>query len=403
MPAWDADLVERIRRFNAGRDPERLALKYAAMRRGPFVFLRGSCHLFYDRLPADPLLQEAPAAWCCGDLHLENFGSYKGDNRLPYFDINDFDEAALAPLSWDLLRFVTSVLVGANDMALRQCEARVLCLAFLDGYAATLANGKAGWIEAQTTGGLVRSLFDDVALRTRASWLDRRTERKNGQRRIRVDGKKALPASKAEYERAALLLAEFASTQETPSFFEPLDVARRVAGTGSLGLERYIILVRGKGSPDGNHLLDLKRAPASSLAPHLQQPQPAWPTQAQRIVGVQDRMQAVTMRFLHALGDGEPSYVLRALQPSEDRVALDRTRASMAEFGEVIRIMAKVTASAHLRGSGREGSAIADSLIEFGHRGKWRSALLGIALDCAGQVEQDWDSYCKAYDAGAFS
>jgi uncharacterized protein (DUF2252 family) len=64
--------------------------------------------------------------------------------------------------------------------------------------------------------------------------------------------------------------------------------------------------------------------------------------------------------------------------------------------------MAKVTASAHLRGSGREGSAIADSLIDFGHHAIWRSALLGIALDCAGQVEQDWDSYCKAYDAGAF-
>lgn len=403
MAAPIADVAGQIRRFHAGREPERLALKYAAMRRGAFVFLRGSCHLFYDRLPPDPLLAEAPPAWCCGDLHLENFGSYKGDNRLPYFDINDFDEAALAPLSWDLLRFLTSVLVGADDMALRKREAHAMCLAFLDTYAATLACGKAGWIEAETTDGLVRSLLEDVSRRSRAEWLDRRTERRGAQRRIRIDGKKALAASSAERERAVTLLAAFARSQPTPSFFAPLDVARRIAGTGSLGLERYVILVQGKGGPDGNYLLDLKQAPASSLAPHLRQAQPAWATQAQRIVAVQDRMQAVTPAFLHARGDAQRSYVLRALLPSEDRVTLDRTRVSMSDFAAVMRTMGKVAASAHLRSSGRDGSAIADALIDFGRRNKWRSALLGIALGCAEQVERDWASYCAAYDAGAFA
>ena len=403
MAAPKSDVAEQIRRFNAGREPERLALKYAAMRRGAFVFLRGSCHLFYDRLPPDPLLAEAPPAWCCGDLHLENFGSYKGDNRLPYFDINDFDEAALAPLSWDLLRFLTSVLVGADDMALRKHEAHALCLTFLDTYAATLACGKAGWIEAETADGLVRSLLEDVSRRSRAEWLDRRTERQGAQRRIRIDGKKALAASSAERTRAVDLLAAFARTQPAPSFFAPLDVARRIAGTGSLGLERYVILVHGKGGPDGNYLMDLKQAQASSLAPHLRQAQPAWTTQAQRIVAVQDRMQAVTAALLHEHGDGQRSYVLRALLPSEDRVTLDRTRVSMADFAAVMRTMGRVAASAHLRSSGRDGSAIADALIDFGRRNKWRSALLGIALGCTEQVERDWASYCEAYDAGAFA
>ena len=32
-------VVEQIRAFNAGREPERLALKYAKMRSDPFVFL----------------------------------------------------------------------------------------------------------------------------------------------------------------------------------------------------------------------------------------------------------------------------------------------------------------------------------------------------------------------------
>ncbi|HAN57343.1 MAG TPA: DUF2252 domain-containing protein, partial [Betaproteobacteria bacterium] len=65
------------------------ALKYRNLRSNPFVFLRGTCHLFYDRLPRDRVLDRAPLTWICGDLHIENFGSYKGDNRLVYFDMND--------------------------------------------------------------------------------------------------------------------------------------------------------------------------------------------------------------------------------------------------------------------------------------------------------------------------
>ena len=59
-----------------------------------FAFLRSTCHLFYEDWPADTPLNEAPLAWICGHLHLENFGTFKGDNRLAYFDINDFDEAS---------------------------------------------------------------------------------------------------------------------------------------------------------------------------------------------------------------------------------------------------------------------------------------------------------------------
>ncbi|MBW8837238.1 MAG: DUF2252 family protein, partial [Burkholderia sp.] len=64
------DIAETIARFNAGRDPERLAMKYRAMCASPFVFLRGTCHLFYERLPQQALLDDAPPVWICGDMHL---------------------------------------------------------------------------------------------------------------------------------------------------------------------------------------------------------------------------------------------------------------------------------------------------------------------------------------------
>jgi len=65
-----------ILRFNEGRDPERLDMKYEAMRQSPFAFFRGTCHLFWEDWPRDSPLDSAPATWVCGDLHLENFGTY---------------------------------------------------------------------------------------------------------------------------------------------------------------------------------------------------------------------------------------------------------------------------------------------------------------------------------------
>lgn len=395
------NVAKTIRNFNAGRDPERLVMKYANLRANPFVFLRGTCHLFYDRLPADALFTKAPAAWLCGDAHLENFGSYKGDNRLAYFDLNDFDESSLAPVTWELVRFLSSILVAGGSLRATPDDSNALCKVFLQGYADALALGKARWVERDTASGLVHELLATLKARTRAAFLDKRTERKNGGRRIRRDGEHALRADRAGRERAARLIDAFAASQDNPGFFRVLDVARRIAGTGSLGMERYVVLVEGKGSPDGNYLLDLKQATSSSLVPHLKIRQPAWPSQAHRVVAVQRRMQAVSMAFLHPIVDGNSSYVLRDLQPSEDRVSLDVRRTGLGQVSGVIEEMGQLMAWAHLRSSGRQGSAIADELIDFGTSAKsWRRDLLDAAHQCATQVENDWKAYCQAHDAG---
>src|SRR5713226_3814007 len=133
--------VERIQAFNAGRDPRLLQMKYKLMQHDVFAFYRGTCHLFYQDWPADSLLNAAPSAWLCGDLHLENFGSYKGDNRLVYFDINDFDEACLAPCLYEIIRLLTSVLVAASDLHLTRAQALALCHTAVDAYGAALRFG----------------------------------------------------------------------------------------------------------------------------------------------------------------------------------------------------------------------------------------------------------------------
>ncbi|WP_094782009.1 DUF2252 domain-containing protein [Paraburkholderia ribeironis] len=396
------DVEKIIADFNAGRDPERLAMKYSAMRTSPFVFLRGTCHLFYERLPRDKVLDDAPPVWICGDLHLENFGSYKADNRLIYFDNNDFDEACLAPALYELVRLLTSVLVGAADLKLSRAQALALCHTAVDAYAAALAVGKSRWIEAETAIGMVRDLFDQLASRTRVAHLDRRTVLKGKTRVLKTDGKKALPVSDEQRAAVAKFMQQFAAGEPNPDFYRILDVARRIAGTGSLGVDRYVILVEGKGSPNGNYLIDLKEALPSSVAPHLRTPQPEWSTQAQRVVEVQRRNQAVSQAFLHAVDFNQRSYVLRGLQPSEDRVALSDWNGKLPRLEEVVNSMAELSAWAHLRSSGRQQSSIADDLIAFGNRKDWQLPLIDLATRCEAQVAADWKAYCEAYDQGAF-
>src|SRR5262245_31153577 len=85
------------------------------MRENAFRFFRGTCHLFYEDTYQKDLSSDSPSAWLCGDLHLENFGSFKGGDRLAYFDLNDFDEAVLGPAWWDVSRLVTSIIVARSD------------------------------------------------------------------------------------------------------------------------------------------------------------------------------------------------------------------------------------------------------------------------------------------------
>ena len=396
------DAIRKIIDFNAGRDPERLALKYAKMRANAFAFLRGSCDLFYARLALTNLPKNAPLVWVCGDLHLENFGSYKGDNRLVYFDVNDFDEAALAPASWDLIRLLTSICVGTQGIASSTDDVNALCECFLNTYSSALAAGKAYWVERDTAQGPVRTLLDKLRERTRIDFLNARTEIIGKKRALLLDGRRALPASPVQRKQVVEFMSSFAKCQSTPGFYQVLDVARRVAGTGSLGLDRFAILVKGKGSPDGNYLLDLKLATPSSLQPYLKIKQPRWQSQAHRVVALQQRSQAMPMAFLQAVLIGDNAYVLRGLQPLEDRVTISPGKHSMADMKHVLASMAKIVAWMHLRSSGQQGSAITDDLIAWGQKTKWQQKLITAALSCAEQVRVDSDAFNAAYDGGLF-
>lgn len=400
-------VVERIIGFNHDREPERLALKYQRMRASPFAFFRGTAHLFYEDWTKGGPLDAAPLAWLSGDLHLENFGSYKGDNRLGYFDINDFDEAYLAPATWDLARFVTSLYLAADTLTIGDGDTRALGATFLDSYGTAMHDGKARWIERATAEGVVRRLLHRIKRRTRRQLLAQMTTGRHKGRSFIMDPEKRLAVSRADRAAVVAAMKTFAASEHCPedfsgSFLRVLDVARRIAGTGSLGIRRFSILVEGWGGPDRNFVLDLKEAKRSALAPYASAPQPNWPNDAARVVGVQRRSEAIAPALLHVVLMGRTPFVLKELQPSIDRLTINETTSGQ-DLGLIMMTMGHILGWSHLRGSGRQGSAIADELVTFGGERWWVRETLAYARRYRDVVKNDFAEFSKAYDAGVFS
>ena len=107
------------------------------------------------------------------------------------------------------------------------------------------------------------------------------------------------------------------------------------------------------------------------------------------------------MAFLQPIDWRGESYILRGMQPSEDRVSLCAPGVDFGAIRGAIRTMATVMASAHLRSSGREGSAIADEFVAFGAAiQSWKAPMLAAAVEAAQQAQTDFRTYAAAYDAG---
>jgi uncharacterized protein (DUF2252 family) len=362
------DPVDAIVAVNRGRDPQLLARKFEAMAADRFAFLRASAGLAHAALDLEAL-PPSPLGWVCGDLHLNNFGCFRGLNRLVYFDLNDFDEAARLPVAVDLLRLLGSILTAAPGFGLIREEAETLSAEALARYAEALARGKAFWVERETARGPIRDLLGQVSTRRRRDLLARRSVLKRGHRTILIDNVHALPMPPAGELRDLLgeALKSLGQLYESPEFFVPRDFARRVAGMGSLGLPRYVVLVHGRGDPDRNALIDFKvAAPSAASAALPGFTQPAWADEAQRVVTVQDICEAACPAYLTAMSIGGRPFVVRELQPVEDRVALDHLARQPKRLAETLGSMAEVAAHAQLRGAGRMGGAGADAMIEFG-------------------------------------
>src|SRR5258707_1212093 len=89
-------------------DPD-LEFKHAEMKRAVFPFLRATFYRWAQVWPAlCPEEADAPQVLAVGDLHVENFGTWRDLEGRLIWGVNDFDEASWLPYTIDLIRLATS-------------------------------------------------------------------------------------------------------------------------------------------------------------------------------------------------------------------------------------------------------------------------------------------------------
>jgi uncharacterized protein (DUF2252 family) len=400
-------VINEIIRFNRDRKSKRVKVKLQRMDASPFAFFRGTDHLFARAWPGLKPPEVGPAIRICGDLHLENFGAYQTDDGDFRYDINDFDEALIAPCSLDLIRCTTSILLAAEDWQLTPLQATGIALGFLQHYRAavteTSGEPSAGEVTLANGEGPLWDLLGLTAVGSRVKFLDHVTRKnKDGSRRILADPEKFPPVSA---RRAALVrkaVERYGRKRKQTKAFAVLDVRGRIAGIGSLGLRRYSVLIEGEGSPDGNRLLDIKEARPSSLLSCTDHRQPdTGGNEARRIVDAERLLQAKPTVGLDVIEIDGLSYRMRELVPDENRSRLDRLQKQPDKLRSAVAAAGRITGWSQIRGCrvGRENRL--PELVRWA-TGPALDSVLAAAVRYADQTWREYQEFHHAYLAGWF-
>jgi hypothetical protein len=118
-----------------------LRRKHHAMASAAFPFMRAT---FYRWVPlwqqACSELAKAPKLLAVGDLHVENFGTWRDAEGRLVWGINDFDECFPMPYAIDLVRLAASALIAIGEQRLT-IGADDACTALLEGYTEIMTSG----------------------------------------------------------------------------------------------------------------------------------------------------------------------------------------------------------------------------------------------------------------------
>jgi hypothetical protein len=206
--------------------PADLKVKHHYMAESFFVFFRGTFYRWAQLWPElCPDLAKAHEIVAVGDLHVENFGTWRDAEGRLVWGINDFDEAFPMAFPIDLVRLLASAHIACPDGQLKikaRTAAEVLLTAYRDGLR---AGGKPFVLAEEETP--LRIMARDRLRDPEKFWG--RLER---QRRL-----KAPPRNARKILEAAL-----------PHNASEIHFAHRVAGVGSLGHERYVAIAKFHGS-----------------------------------------------------------------------------------------------------------------------------------------------------------
>jgi len=203
-----------------------LRVKHQRMAESPFPFLRATFYRWVQLWPKIcHELATAPSVLGVGDLHVENFGTWRDREGRLVWGINDFDEATQLPYTNDLVRLAASARIAISENQL-SCDADEACEAILIGYQEGIASGGAAFVLAEKHGWLrdlaMSELRDPVAHWQKLDQLP--TQRVGLPAVVRQIIGRLLPEPRQSYR-----------------------IVHRRAGLGSLGRRRFTVLADWRG------------------------------------------------------------------------------------------------------------------------------------------------------------
>lgn len=197
-----------------------LKKKHKRMEKSPFVFLRATFFRWAKRIEKIcPQPSDVPWVLSVGDAHTENFGTWRDAEGRLVWGINDFDEAAIIPYPFDLVRLAASARLAPNVKVANGDAAKAILKGYGDGLA------QAG-----------PALLDESE-----SWMREYVACTKKQRRRFWKEVKEYPDAAPPAPVAAALQSKLPEGALIVRF------ASRVAGGGGLGRPRYVLIAEWRG------------------------------------------------------------------------------------------------------------------------------------------------------------
>ena len=302
--------------------PADLELKHEAMRSAAFPFLRATYYRWEQTWREHcGTVAKAPKVLAVGDLHVENFGTWRDAEGRLIWGINDFDETWTLPYTNDLIRLAASAFLAEMT-----CDAREGILALVSGYR-----------EALEAGGRPFALAEHHPV-LRAMATARLHEPEKYWEKL---------LSLQETHEVVPPRALKAIAQLMPERDLRWRVVHRVAGLGSLGRERYVALAEWRGGSVAREAKAL--APSACL--WAEQGRGTAPIHYQEIV---DRSVRCPDPFVRVGG----KWIVRRLAPDCSRIELTALPKERDEV-RLLHAMGWETANIHL-GSRKARVLLAD-------------------------------------------
>jgi len=333
-----------------------LRLKHTRMREARFPFLRATYYRWAQVWPRHCAeLAGAPRVLAVGDLHVENFGTWRDTEGRLAWGVNDFDEAWRLPYTHDLVRLATSVAIAISEARLRLDFPQAAQM-ILDGYRSGLEQAGAAFV------------FSEHHSALRAIALHRLRDPEQFWAKLDALQTCRVPLPKGAAKALAKARPKGASGGR---------IVRRVAGLGSLGRPRFVWLADWHGARIAREV----KAAVPSACFFAKRGGGSTRILYDEIV---DRAVRSADPFLGCPG----RWVVRRLAPDCARIDL----ADLPDQRDDLRLvhaMGFETANVHL-GTGKVGALLADLKV------RPRSWLRRAAIVMVGQVERDWNAFRSA-------